>query len=475
MTAANVTLAPADLTGDRREEAPIYAPRVAPLDGPIGTLSFFLTLLRNPLRVLPRAAYEETIVFGGRTGRNVCWIADPALIRSVLLDKRDCFPRTYVTQRILGPLLGNGVLTADGAEWKWQRQTAAPVFRHADLLGFVPTIVQAAERLLKEWRAGPSESQRALDRDMTLVTFDVISSTLLPGGSTHVGPLIAQSTSDYQKPLGWQMAFANLGLPSWAPHPGMLRMRIAQRQLRGAVANLVAERRSAQAQTDDLLQRLIKARNPETGAAMSDALLIDNLLTFFLAGHETTAKALTWTLYLLARAPEWEQRVLDEVHRVTGGNPVGPDDIDRLVLTTQVLKESMRLFPPAPIISRRAAVDTDIGGTRIAKGTQVIIPIYAIHRHTRYWSDPERFDPTRFAPDNEAKISRYHYMPFGAGPRICIGMAFAMIEAVAILATLVRAARFATIPGYAPEPVSRVTLRPARGMPLMVSMRPTRP
>lgn len=475
MTPANLALAPADLITGARSEDPLYAPRVAPLDGPIGTLSFFLALLRNPLRVLPRAVYDEAMVVGGRAGRSVCWITEPSLVRSVLLDKRESFPRTYVTQRILGPLLGNGVLTADGADWKWQRQTAAPVFRHGDLLGFVPTIVQAAERLVEEWRAGVPGCVRAVDRDMTIVTFDVISSTLLPGGGAHVGPLVAQSTFDYQRPLGWQMAFANFGLPSWVPHPGMLRMRIAQRQLRAAVAALVGERRSEPTRTDDLLQRLINARNPETGAVMSDDLLIDNLLTFFMAGHETTAKALTWTLYLLARAPEWGLRLREEVAQVTGGGPVRPGDIDRLVVTTQVLKESMRLFPPAPIISRRAAADTELDGRFIAKGTQVIIPIYAIQRHNRYWRDPDRFDPTRFAPENEAKISRYHYMPFGAGPRICIGMAFAMIEAVAILATLVRAASFASIPGYEPEPVSRVTLRPARGMPLKVSLRQAGP
>jgi cytochrome P450 len=314
-------------------------------------------------------------------------------------------------------------------------------------------------------------SVRAVDRDMTMVTFDVISHTLLPGGDAHVGPLIARSNFDYQKPLGWQMAFANFGLPAWAPHPGMLKMRIAQRQLRSAVATLVAERRAKPSGADDLLQRLVTAKNPDTGAGMSDDLLIDNLLTFFMAGHETTAKGLTWTLYLLARAPEWGQHIREEVKEVTGGGPVQPGDIDKLVVTTQVLKESMRLFPPAPIISRRAAADTDLGGKAVKAGTQVIIPIYAIQRHTRYWSDPDRFDPTRFAPENEAKISRYHYMPFGAGPRICIGMAFAMIEAVAILATLVRAASFAPIPGHDPEPVSRVTLRPAGGMPLEVRMR----
>lgn len=450
--------------------AMLHVRRVTPLDRRVGNLAFFATLLRNPLRVLPAAVYEEGLVVSGRAGRKVYWITDPSLIKTVLLDKRETFHRTSITQRILGPLLGKGVLTADGADWKWQRQTAAPVFRHTDLLGYVPTMVEAAQRLLCHWRTSEA-ALRDVDRDMTLVTFDVISHTLLPGGDAHIGPLIARSTVDYQRPLGWQMAYANFRLPHWMPHPGMLKMHVAQRQLRSAVAALVAERRASPAAKDDLLERLLHARDPESGGRMSDELLIDNLLTFFLAGHETTAKALTWTLYLLARAPEWQDRIQAEVRRVAGDAPIGPEHIDKLTITTQVLKESMRLYPPAPIMSRQATVDTDLAGIPIKSGTQIIIPIYAIQRHRRYWSNPDFFEPGRFAGESEAKIARYHYMPFGAGPRICIGMAFALIEGIASLATLVRAASFATTPDHQPEPVSRVTLRPLGGMALTVRMR----
>jgi cytochrome P450 len=466
------SLTPAATFGDAAASIPpLHVPRVAPLERPLGRLSFFATLLHNPLRILPAAAYEERMVWAERAGRPTCWISDPELIKAVLLDKRDVFARTPVTQRILGPLLGNGVLTADGADWKWQRQTAAPVFRHHDLLSFVPIIAEAAERLLAEWRQDPPGSSRNIDRDMTLVTFDVISHTLLPGGDTHVGPLIGRANVDYQKPLGWQMAYANFGLPSWLPHPGWLKMQAARRHLRSAVAALVAERRKAGVAKDDLLQRLANAKNPETGAAMPQELLIDNLLTFFMAGHETTAKALTWTLYLLARAPAWGNRLAEEVRAVAGEGPIEPEHIDKLVLTTQVLKESMRLYPPAPVMSRQANRDTEIAGVPIKAGTQIIIPIYAIHRHRRHWANPDDFEPDRFASKNEAEIPRYQYMPFGAGPRICIGMAFAMIEGIAILAALARAATFAVTPGHDPEPISRVTLRPAGGMPLIVNLR----
>jgi cytochrome P450 len=454
----------------------LYLPRVVPLERPVGALSSFAGMLRNPLRMLPAAVYEEEMVFGRRAGRPICWVTEPSLIKTVLLDRNDIFQRTHSTQRVLGPLLGNGIFTADGADWKWQRRTAAPVFRYSDVLSFVPTIAGAAERLLADWREGANGLVRDIERDMTLVTFDVISRTLLPDGDAHVMPLIANSTFDSEKPLRWQVAYAIFGLPSWMPYPAKRRMESVTRRLRSSLAALVAERRASPTVKDDLLQRLANAKDPENGVQMSDELLIDkllidNLLTFFLAGHETTAKALTWTLYLLARAPYWENQIREEIRRVAGDGPIKSEHIDKLVITTQVLKESMRLYPPLPAALRQPIVDTELAGVPIKSGTVVVVPIYAIQRHRRYWSDPDRFDPARFAQENETKMSRYHYMPFGAGARICIGMAFALVEAITILATLVRTASFATKPGHEPEPLHRATLRPSGGMSLTVRIR----
>jgi cytochrome P450 len=220
------------------------------------------------------------------------------------------------------------------------------------------------------------------------------------------------------------------------------------------------------------MRRLVAARDPETGRAMDEEQLIDNLLTFYLAGHETTATALTWTLYLLARSPQWSARLEEEIERVTGGEPLAGEHVERLVLTHQVIKESMRLYPPVPLMTRQAVADARLGEHAVRAGASVVMPIYAIHRHAKRWEDPDAFDPTRFAPDREAAIPRYQYMPFGAGPRICIGMGFAMLEATAMLATLLRGADFAPVPGREPAPVARVTLVPGGGMPLEVRLRP---
>jgi cytochrome P450 len=444
----------------------LVPPTVTAPERPLGRLAFAATFVRNPLEAVPRAAYREDFVRGS-TGR--AWITSPALIKTVLLDERDNYEK-LVQIRLLSPLLGHGLLTSKGAEWRWQRQACAPMFRHQDLLGFVPVFVRAAEDLLARWRAAPGAVQE-IDRDVTRATFEVISATLLPSADHTIGPVLEDSVGAFQRSSGWGQLYASAGAPGWLPRPGKASGRRALLALRSAVAALIRERRALEVPPDDLMRRLMAARDPETGQTMNDEQLIDNLLTFYLAGHETTARGLTWTLYLLARAPEWAEALADEAARVTGGAPVAAEHIERLQLTQQVLKESMRLYPPVPILGRQALADTVLGGQAIPAGGTVLMPIYAIQRHAARWQDPDAFDPERFAPEREAAIPRYQYMPFGAGPRICIGMAFAMIEATAILATLAQRVRFAPVAGREPHPVARLTLVPRGGMPLKVTAR----
>jgi cytochrome P450 len=329
-------------------------------------------------------------------------------------------------------------------------------------------MVAAADGAIAHWRASAPGTTHRIDEDMTRATFRVISETMLPGGDTYVGPALERANMDYLLPISWPIAYAVLGLPGWLPYPGRAGMRRAEQRMRLAVADMIRARRDAASGRDDLFAHLLRAKDPETGRPMADEQLVDNLLTFLLAGHETTAKALTWALYLVARAPEWEARMADEVGRVAGDGPIGPEHIERLVDVTKVVKEAMRLYPPAPVLTRVAVEDVELGGKRLAAGSLVVLPIFAIHRHRQQWDDPDRFDPDRFAPEREAQYSRYQFMPFGAGPRICIGASFALIEATAMLATLVRAAHFEVPAGHNPTPVSRVTLRPSGGMPLVV-------
>jgi cytochrome P450 len=448
-------------------------PRIVPSSRPLGRFAFAATFVRNPLEVVPQAAYEEDFVPVGENGARI-WVTSPALIKAVLLDERDKFQK--LTQiRLLRPLIGRGILTSEGPEWKWQRQASAPMFRPQDLGGFVPTFVRVTQELLGKWREAPRGSTQPIDKDMTRATFDVISATLLPSANVAA---FEKSMSLFQRSGGWGQLYAAMNMPGWVPRPGYISGMRAIATLRGAVAEMIRERRrllaSGEAEADDLLHRLVAARDPETGQSMNDEQLIDNLLTFYLAGHETTAKALTWTLYLLARSPEWAAALEDEIARVTGGEAIRAEHIDGLVRVRQVVKESMRLYPPVPIMSRQAVADATIDGRAVKAGTSVLMPIYAIHRHARRWDDPDVFDPDRFSPEREAQIPRYQYMPFGAGPRICIGMTFAMLEATTMVATMLQHARFEVVEGHEPLPMARVTLQPKGGMPLKVQCSPSR-
>jgi cytochrome P450 len=450
----------------------LVPPRVIPPERPLGRFAAIARFVRNPLSAIPAAAYEQDFVAvrGGRTP--IAYVTAPEMIRTVLLDERDKFQKKAQI-RLLSPLLGKGILTSEGADWKWQRQASSPVFRQQDLLGFVPTFVRATEALVAHWKK-EGAAVRPVDSDMTRVTFDVISATLLPSADATVAPAVEQATARFQRSGAWGQLYAIANMPKWLPQPGRASMAVAVQVLRSSVFALLKERRASFSRDgggDDLMHRLMQARDPESGQSMNDGQLVDNLLTFYLAGHETTAKALTWTLFLLSRSPQWAARLEEEIARVTGGAPVSAAHIEQLALTQQVLKESMRLYPPVPLMTRQAVADVQLGSNEVKAGTSLVMPIYAIQRHRARWQEPDAFDPERFAPAREAQIPRYQYMPFGAGPRICIGMAFAQLEATAILATLLQRARFAPQPGHEPEPVARVTLMPKGGMPLRVTLR----
>jgi cytochrome P450 len=446
----------------------LYPPTVIAPPRPLPLRRFLLTFVRNPLRSVPQSVYEQPILVHRSSRNTVAYVTDPALIERVLLQDAQRFPKSPLEKQVLGDTLGDGILTSEGASWRWQRRTAAPLFRPADLAGLVPAMTSAAHDQIERWRRAPAGTMHAIDRDMTETTFHVISATMFAGSADQEAAAIMEAADATLATISWDVAAALLGLPNWVWVPGRLRRRRGGRRLRSAVATIIARRRKEGLDGTDLLARLASASHPDSGAPMSDARLIDNLVTFLEAGHETTAKALTWALYLLARAPHWQQRIRAEVRTVTSGQPIDASHIDRLLVTRAVLKEAMRLYPPAPIITRIAAEDTELAGQAIPARSLIFIPIFAVHRHRRLWTDADRFDPDRFTPEREAGYARAQFMPFGFGARTCIGMSFAMLEGVALLATLVAHARFGWDGHHAPEPISRVTLRPQGGMPLAV-------
>ncbi len=453
-------------------ETVLVPPTVAPLDAPLPVHKFLPRFIRNPLSTFPKAVYEEPYCIFRNGKRTTAYICDPELIERFLLDEANDFPKSPLEKRVLGDTLGDGILTAQGASWRWQRRTAAPLFRVGDLAAHVPEMSRQAEGQIARWReagsARPGGATQPIDLDMTEATFRVISATMFAGAADAEGRLIQDKADVMLRWVSWEIGYAIVGLPWWVPHPGKLPRALASRRMREAVHGILERRKAEGSSGDDLMARLQAAKDPDTGRPMDDEQIVDNMLTFLAAGHETTAKALTWTLYLLSRAPEWQERIREEVRAVAGTDPITNEHLDRLVVTRQVAKEGMRLYPPAAIMSRIAAKPTVVGTETLPAGAVLVFPIYAIHRNKRLWRDPGAFDPTRFAPENEKTLHRAQFMPFGFGPRLCIGMSFAMMEAQAFLATLVRGARFKWDGRHVPIPVSRVTLRAKGGMPLVV-------
>lgn len=447
----------------------LYPPTAKPSARALPLLPFLARFIRNPLRSLPRAVYEQPVVTYGRKRPLVAWVTAPALIERILIKDAETFPKTRLDRRVLKPMVGEGLLTAEGESWRWQRKLASPLFRHSELLNYVPVIVDAAEERIRRWRERGAGARTAIDHEMTEATFSVITRTILAGIDETEAAAMKDSARAYLDPITWEVAAALLQIPETTWHPGKRQMREAAARSRAIVARLLEKHRQAGAAGDDLVVRLISARDPDTGQPMPDDMIVDNLATFLLAGHETTAKALTWSLYLLARAPHWQDHLREEISAATGSVPVDASTIARLPLTARFLKESMRLYPPVPVMTRVTSEDIEIGGTHLPKPTLIVIPIYAVHRHRLLWSDPDSFDPDRFLPENETKIARTQFMPFGYGPRVCIGSAFANLEAITLLAEFLRNARFDWDGRHTPGPISRVTLRPKGGMPLLVS------
>ncbi|MGN7710446.1 cytochrome P450 [Agrobacterium radiobacter] len=456
------------MTGTDIRTASPDTPGTAPVSK-FATVRVALSLIRNPLKALPPEIFSEPAVFTRLGGVMRVHLADPALIHEALVKNAHLLGKGEDVRRALGPALGQGLLTADGDHWKWQRQSVAAAFRHEKLLELLPVMIDAARRTQGRWRSPAGDID--IGHEMMRTTFDIIVETMMSGGHGIDIGRVEQSITDYLKPTGWTFALAMLGAPEWLPHPGRRKARAAVGYLRSSLATVISERRQNPIERNDLVSMLLEAKDPETGRMMSDTEIIDNLLTFITAGHETTALGLAWTFHLLSQNSDVESKVIDEIETVTAGEPVAADHIARLTYTRQVFSEAMRLYPPAPVVTRTALQDFRLGEHDIPAGTVLYVPIYAVHRHTTLWDEPDRFDPSRFEPEKIKARHRCAYMPFGAGPRVCIGNAFAMMEAVAILAALLQDVHLKNKSPANTEPLMRVTLRPENRLMMQVSPR----
>jgi cytochrome P450 len=416
--------------------------------------------MRNPIEAWPRALFEGTSWRPPFPGAPI-FLTDPAAVRAAMVDHAEDFPHGHLWRRILHPAWGDGLVAVEGADWRWQRRAAAPAFRAAQMAALAPRMRAAAEAALARWRTADQPIDVAVETGR--IAFDVILDTILSGGEDFERTGTESRVRAFLNQLEYRR-LSYLFLPDRA-HAGRRNQPAPEAvQLRADVDRMIARRRTAPPR-GDLVDLLLGATDPETGRPMDDALLRDNLLGFILAGHETSAVTLGWALWLAARHASTGERIRTEVEAVTGGGPIGPEHVERLTFTRQVIQETLRLYPPGYQLTRVCTRDVEIDGRRIRAGTRILIPVYALHRHRDHWHDPDAFDPDRFAPGTPAP-DRHLYMPFGAGPRICLGAAFAMTELVTVLATLVRAARFT--PLSEPWPVAGASIRPQGGLPMRI-------
>jgi cytochrome P450 len=435
----------------------------------LGLFEFIRRVREDQLSVIDPELYAADLTYSRILFLHSFLVNKPEYIEQVLLTNHANYRKSHFQRNLLGPLLGEGLLTSEGDFWRRQRRIAAPAFHSRRISAFVATMQACSEALLARWGARSGEPFDVA-ADMMALTLDIIARTMF---SAEVAGEVAAIRRLTDIVVNLRPSLLDLfGFPQWIPRLHSRRYRAAIAAFEALVARFLAERRSGQGARDDLLSLLLAARDAETGEGMSDRQLRDEILTIFLAGHETTANALAWTWYLLARHPRAEARLHDELDRVLGGRPPSFADLAELKWSRMVVEEAMRLYPPAHTIVRTALGEDRLGGLRVPPGASITISTYALHRNPNLWPDPERFDPERFAPAAVAARHRFAYLPFGGGPRICIGNGFAMAEAQVILAAIAQRYRLRLAGGHPVEPIGLITLRPKRG--LWVTLEPRR-
>lgn len=437
---------------------PVNVPLV---NEPWGLFKSLSVARKNLLRILPEVATKQPIV-SGKTGKRWHMLMEPTAIREILLDRVGDYPKSDVTKNLLKPAIGESLFIAEGAHWRWQRRAAAPVFTHRNMMNLAPIMTSAAERSAQRITDAGPRGINMLD-EMVTTTFDIIADVTFSGGDTFERDGVHNAIDDYIAEAGKISLFDILGAPDWVPRPGRIRSGKALKEMKSMADKAIDERAARGHEgVPDLLDLLLAGVDPETKRKMNTAELRDNLLTFIVAGHETTALTLSWSMYLMAFDQDAQARAREEAQSVLQGRAATGDDVANLPFIRQIIDEALRLYPPAGIISRTAMKKDMLCDREILPGDTVMVPIYALHRNELLWDEPNSFKPERFA--DRKSVARYAYLPFGDGPRICIGASFALQEAVIILATLLSKFKFAPIEGRDPEPVMILTVRPEGGV-----------
>lgn len=457
-------------------EPPAPVPRTVPPS----RLEIVRTLLRNPLELWGEPSYTLPWIDVSFFGERTLIANDPGLIRHVLVDNAANYRMATIRQLILRPILRDGLLTAEGEVWRRSRKAMAPVFTPRHARGFARQMLEKSEAFVSRYRDVDEQGQIFdIATQMTEITFDILSETLFSGEIATATTDFAGDVEALLHRMGRVDPMDLLRAPAFVPRLTRIGGRKVLNKFRAVVADTIRNRRrqlekDRASAPDDFLTLLLEASGPD-GLTMAE--IEDNILTFIGAGHETTARALAWTLYCVAHLPQWREKMEAEIDRVINEGSPPVEWLERMPHVRASFEEALRLYPPAPSINR-AAIEpdsfTDESGrvVDIRPGTTILVMPWTLHRHALYWEKPRAFIPQRFLPENRDKIGRFQYLPFGAGPRICIGATFALQEAVIALAVLMRSWRFDPVEGFRVWPVQKLTTQPQNGLPMRVSKRP---
>jgi cytochrome P450 len=457
-------------------------PAKKPLAGlappPLKPASFLKTLRAakgNPFEIMPLAAFEQPVYLATSLLGKLLIVNDLDSVRRILLDNVANYPKHALGDEFFSAMFGEGLLSAPHLKWRTHRKVMAPSFGTRTVESYAPAMIETTVAFAQQWDALPESAEMDIAEEMRALTLKIICRTMFSSDAEELAACSGGALNFAQT----SMVF---GLLDVLPLIGPRRIKRKQEAIRAhfqgmdkAIYRLISEReKSGDEAPPDLLTRLVAAKDPDDGAGLNATEVRDEVITIFMAGHETTAVTMTWVWYLLSQHPAEEAKLHEELDGVLGGRSPTVEDLPRLPYTRMVIEEAMRVYPPAPGISLRQAKEADeICGFKVEPGLQIMIAPWILHRHRSFWDDPERFDPTRFSKESNEKRPRFAYLPFGGGPRVCIGATLAMTEAILILAVLAQRFHLRLKEGQDIQLQARITLRPKNKMLTILERRAT--